>query len=324
MDDTFPEGRKIIAEKGRRFLLRVEDSSDSAEYAKYDELRQVVWGFPDDHLAGTRNMMCENFLHEGSSLFIAAYAEDEDGRFVEDAARLAGFAYGFVGVRDKSVAFASTENLWFYAQYTAVRPEAQGFDLGVRIKEFQAEIVRDVLGVGEMVCTFDPLTGVNAYRNIHRFGMSVLEYRAATYGEYGGHLNRQDVPTDRFFMSWDLRSGRSGRTRESEPVFGTESETLIFDRVEVAGKTRTVELERVGKVQAGGDSPAKIIPVPADFYLMLRETDVADAEVRRIPLAWRMATRGLFQDLLARGYRIADFVRLAGRPARNVYILRLD
>ena len=64
---------------GRTFRLRVETSPDAADYAKYDRLRDEVWGFPEDHMAGTRNLMCENFLHDGSALFLAAYDAGPDG-----------------------------------------------------------------------------------------------------------------------------------------------------------------------------------------------------------------------------------------------------
>lgn len=315
---------KVIEVRGRRFLLKVETSAESADYAKYDGLRQAIWGFPEDHLAGTRNMMCESYLHEGSSLFIAAYAEAAGGGFTEDAGHLAGFAYGFVGVKDKAVAFKSLDNLWFYSQYTGVLPAFQGFGLGIAIKEFQGEVLAGSMGVFEVVCTYDPLTGVNAHRNVHHFGMRVLDYRAATYGEYGGLLNRADVPTDRFFMSWDLRS-RPGRFAwDFDEVRRDGREVLTVETSAVAGKTRTVALERVRRVDLAGESPFRIVRVPADFYAMLQETDVADPEVRRIPLDWRMATRQAFQGLFGRGYRVVDYVKVLGLRSVNAYVLRKE
>jgi len=315
---------KTVENEGRRFLLKVETSSDSVDYAKYDALRNAVWGFPEDHLAGARNMMCESFLHEGSSLFIGAYREGEGGGFVEDGEHLVGFAYGFVGVRDKSVAFKSLDNLWFYAQYAGLLPDYQGSGLGVRIKEFQGEIVRDGLGVGEIVCTYDPLTGVNAHRNIRHFGMRVLDYRAATYGEYGGYLNRPDVPTDRFFMSWDLRAAAPPPALGFSGISSESAEVLAVEQALVEGRTRKLDLERVGAVDLGGPTRFKIVRIPADFYAMLRETEVPDPEVRRIPLDWRTATRRAFQGLMARGYRVVDFIKAdRGRPV-NAYLLRKD
>ncbi|MCP2605256.1 hypothetical protein NLC29_03785, partial [Candidatus Aminicenantes bacterium AH-873-B07] len=197
---------KIVKIKGKKFLLKVEISDKHEDYLKYEELRNEIWDYPEDNLPGSRNMMCENFFHEGSSLFIAVYKEDEKGDFSkQDSSHLVGFSYGFVGVKDKKIGFRDLENLWFYSQYTGVKENYQHYGLGILIKEFQKEKLIDLFGIYLVTCTYDPLTGVNAYRNIHYFGMEVLEYRVAAYGEFGGRLNREDVPCDRFFMLWDLR-----------------------------------------------------------------------------------------------------------------------
>jgi predicted GNAT superfamily acetyltransferase len=312
MVDPPPSLEKDLTLRGRRFFLKVETSADSADYAKYDDLRQAIWGFPDDHLAGTRNMMCESFLHEGSSLFLSASTETGD---------LAGFAYGFVGVRDKGKAFKSLDNLWFYAQYAGVLPSWRGYGLSVALKEFQGEVVSRVLGVFEIVCTYDPLTAVNAYRNVHHFGMRVLEYRAATYGEYGGFLNRRDVPTDRFFMSWDLRPRPSRTALPSESIRGDSRPALSVETSVAVGRSGPIEVERPGRVDLDGEPAVWAVPIPSDFYLLLRETDLPDPEVRRIPLDWRMATRRVFQTLLGRGYRVFDFVSLPAPQAGKAYLL---
>jgi predicted GNAT superfamily acetyltransferase len=323
LETTFENG-------GRTFLLRVEDSAAAADYQKYEDLRNTVWGFPEDRLAGTRNMMCENFLHEGSSLFIGAFVADEAGRFPREAASLAGFCYGFVGVRDKSRGFRDPANLWFYAQYLGVRPEFQSFGLGVRLKEFQREALLEHYGVTQVVCTFDPLTAVNAQRNIRHFGMEVVEYRVATYGEYGGLLNRLDVPTDRLFMSWDLTRPPGTRAAVSVPagtprlfqvrterVSGTSGET----DVEVAGEPDlSLGTASLGTSSVGAE--VLLLPVPRDFYALLRETNVADPAVRGIPLDWRLKTRRALLDLLGRGYRIADFRRAENPPFDPAYILK--
>src|SRR5512135_756015 len=200
---------KTVVAHDKRFLLRVETSDVPQDYAKYEALREEIWGFPDDHLASTRNMMCENVFNRGGSLFIGAFAEaGEAGYFETDGEHLVGFCYGFVGLRDAAIGYRETSNLRFYAQYAGVRKDHQSYGLGILLKEYQREIVLDPMGVSTIVCTYDPMTGVNAHRNIRHFGMDVLEYRVATHGEYGGLcgglLNRPDVPTDRFLTSWDL------------------------------------------------------------------------------------------------------------------------
>jgi predicted GNAT superfamily acetyltransferase len=314
---------KTIAVRDKRFLLRVETSAESLDYGKYEDLREEIWGFPDDHLSSTRNMMCENVFHEGGSLFIGAFAEAEAGRFEIDGPHLVGFCYGFVGVRDKSIGFRDARNLRFYAQYAGVRTACQSYGLGILLKEYQREMVLDLLGVSTIICTYDPLTGVNANRNVHHFGMDVLEYRVATYGEYGGLLNRPDVPTDRFLMSWDLTS-TGGRTGYDLQAALAAPATIRAGSRRVPGLSGEIALEVVEGTDPGAAGEVLLVRIPLDFYRMLQETEVADPDVSRIPVDWRMATREVFLALFARGYRVVDFLKAtAGAPANHYVLARI-
>lgn len=311
---------RTIAVRDTRFLLRVETSHDPKDYGMYEDLRDEIWDFPDDHMAGTRNMMCENVFHEGGSLFIGAFVETPDGGFEVDGRRLAGFCYGFVGVRDKAVGFRDPANLRFYSQYAGVRTAYQSYGLGVLLKEYQREMILDILGVSTVICTYDPLTGVNAHRNVHHFGMDVLEYRVATYGEYGGLLNRLDVPTDRFLMSWDLER-KAGRPDYDFEAALAAPQPIIAGLREVKGKNSKPKLEVVEKADADLPGDPLLVRIPLDFYRMLQETDVADPDVRRIPVDWRLATRDVFRTLFARGYRVIDFRKAQGQNSGNYYAL---
>jgi predicted GNAT superfamily acetyltransferase len=303
---------KTITSGNRRFLLKVETSPDAADYARYEALREEIWSFPADHLASPLNMMSENVFHEGGSLFIGAF---------DEAGRLAGFCYGYVGLRDPAAGYRDPSNLRFYGQYAGVREAFRGCGLMVRLKEFQREVVRELLGVSTIICTCDPMTGVNADRNIHRFGMDVLEYRVAAYGEYGGLLNRPDVPTDRFLLSWDL--GRSeGRPAPDPAAVLSAPETIRAGLRTVAGASGPLELEVVEAVRPEAEGDLLLVRIPLDLYRMLRETDVADPAVKRIPVDWRLATRQVFTALFARGFRVADFLKDGpGKPGHR-YVLR--
>jgi len=311
---------RTVTVRDRRFLLRVETSHESAAYAKYERLREEIWGYPDDHMSSPRNMMCENVFHEGGSLFLGAFAEAEAGGFETDGNHLVGFCYGFVGVRDKAVGFRDPKNLRFYAQYTGVREAFRSYGLGVLLKEYQREMALGLLGVSTIICTYDPLTGVNANRNVRHFGMDVLEYRVATYGEYGGLLNRPDVATDRFLMSWDLERTGGRPACDLEAALAAPPTVRTAAR-RVAGKTSELELEVVAGTDTAVAADPLLVPIPLDFCRMLQETDVTDPEVRRIPVDWRMATRAVFRALFARGYRVVDFRKADGRAAVNNYIL---
>ncbi len=305
-----------------KFLLHVETSSRAADYARYEEIRNAIWGFPEDRLAGTRNLLCENYFHDGTSLIIAAYGAGPEGELEESADRLAGFSYGFVGLRDKGAGFRSLENFWFYSQYTGIRPEAEGFGLGLAIKEFQRHILRNLYGLRTVVCTYDPLTAVNAHRNVLRLGMAVLEYRTAIYGEFGGRLNRRDVPSDRFFMAWDLGDDAARPAGAGAGSAGDIPSVLSAERRTVVGLSGPIKLEKAGALNLEAASDSARLRIPADFYLLLRETDVQDPEVRRIPLDWRLRTREAFQTLFGRGFRVAAYFDILPGESGPGYILR--
>lgn len=309
---------RIVTSKGRRFLLRVETSHESEDYQKYEDLREEIWGFPEDHLAGTRNLMCENCLAEGASLFIGAFREADGGGFPADADHLVGFSYGFAGIMDKGLGFREIANIRFYSQFLGVKPGLQAYGLGLGIKKFQRDVVRNRLGIQTIICTFDPLTGVNAYRNVHEFRMEVLEYRVATYGEYGGFLNRSDVPSDRFLMSWDL--AKAGPAIEI-PSAAAAARVFRVGVAAVKGRTRDLVLDVVRDVTVDPESDLVLVQIPLDFYLMLRETDLEDPDVRRIPVDWRLHTRRVFVSLLDQGYKVVDFLKKYGTPAGNFYVL---
>ena len=313
---------RVRSIKGRRFLFKVENSASSPEYLKYDDLRNKVWGDPEDRLAGGRNMMCENYLHDGGSLYIGIFAESVGGGFDQDPEHLVGFCYGFAGVKDKEVGFREPENIQFYSQYTGVREDFQGWGLGVLIKEFQRNQVLNLMGIRTMTCTYDPLTSVNAYRNVHCFAMKVLEYVESAYSDFAGLLNRPDVPRDRFYVSWDLRKKAETPGYDRKTASAPEHRVIVTHPAEVSGKSGPIWFEVVEELRLDHRAEVLTVDVPLDFCRMLRETDVQDERVRNIPLEWRFRTRQAFQNLLGGGYRIIDFCLRTGREQRSFYVLK--
>jgi len=314
---------KIIERKSKKFLFKVETSENHKDYLKYEELREEIWDFPEDSMPGTRNMLCENFLFDGSSLFLAVYAEAEKGGFTEDKAHLVGFSYGFVGIKDKKVAFREVDNIQFYSQYIGVKEDFQEFGLGILIKEFQKEALIDLFGIFTVTCTYDPLTGVNAYRNIYHFGMEVLKYRVDLYGDFGGHLNRRDIPSDRFVMSWDLRREHQRPSFDVESLLEREQIVTVVEFAEIKGKSGPLELEVIREVNLNLDHEFLLLEIPFDFYQILRETDVLDPKIREIPLEWRLKTRQAFQSYFQKGYKIFNFRSIKRNDRRrSFYILK--
>jgi len=315
--------KKICQIKGKKFLFKVETSPHPRDYLKFEELRNKIWNEPRDNLPGGRNMKCENFFQEGSSLFIGVYAEDEEGGFKENNEQLIGFSYGFVGLKNKEIAFRSLDNLLFYSQYVGVRQDFQHFGLGVLIKEFQREKLMEIFGIYTVTCTYDPLSGINAYRNVHHFGMDIIEYREGSCGEFGGLLNRLDIPCDRFFVSWDLKKEIQRPEYDLEHLIDSGYIAISAGTEVVKGRSGALKLEVVKDLNLDLDQEFLLVEIPVDFYRVLRETDVKDSRVRSIPLEWRMKTRQVFKTLFERKYKIIDF-RLVKKDKnkRDFYILK--
>jgi predicted GNAT superfamily acetyltransferase len=315
--------KKILELKSRRFLFEIETSDDHKDYQKYENLRYKIWKDSEDNLAGTRNMMCENFLHDGSSLFIGVYVENKRENFLRDERHLVGFSYGFVGIKNKKLGFRSVSNLQFYSQYTGIRQDFRHFGLGILIKEFQREVLKDSFGIDTVTCTFDPLTGVNAYRNIHHFGMDIIKYKESYYGEFYGLLNRADVPCDRFFVSWDLEKKVLRPEYDLELLINSGCSVIDSEIQELEGQSGVTRFEVIRDMGLELDRELLLVEIPHDFYQMLQETDVSDDKVKRIPVEWRMKTRKVFQNLFKRNYKIIDFNLLEkDNRKRSFYILK--
>jgi len=309
--------------KGIRYLFSVETSQDMDDYQKYEDLRQEIWKDPGDQMASIRNMRGENYFDKGSTVLTGVFVEDEKGDFPKEYDHFVGFSYGFVGVRDKEAGFRSLENFIFYSKYLAVKKGCQDLGLGMLIKLFQKEVVLKVCGIDTITCTYDPLTGVNAYRNIHQLGMMVLEYREVYYQDFSGELNRVDVPSDRLFVSWDLTGDIRRSSYDLDDLVDSDH-LVIHSRIsEVRGRSGPVRLEVVTDIQTDWDRDYALVEIPFDFYRMIKETDVPDLNVRKIPLDWRLATREVFQKLFELKYKVIDFRIHRGKDnKRDFYIFK--
>ncbi len=306
----------------------MERSPDEEDYFKYEQRRMEIWGDPNDHLSSPRNLAGENYFNEGSSLFIGIYAEDEKGKLRRDRQYFIGFAYGYVGVKDKKIAYKESGNLNFYSQYAAIKKQYRNLNLGILLKQFQKRIIQDLFHINSMTCTYDPLTGVNAYRNIHKLGMEVVDYKPSFYRGFVGYLNRADIPSDRFYVLWNLRKKNKEPDYDLDELLSRGDLVVSSTVKEIKGKKRLMNIEVSQEVNFDALNASKrwlLVEIPYDFYRMIQETDVPDKQIRRIPLDWRLRTRKAFTELFQSGYRIRDFrSKKTIQRRRNFYVLVKD
>lgn len=155
------------------------DLHGMTEFLEAEALQREVWGEGDQP--------------DPADLMMVIQAEGGlvGGAFV--AGRLMGYVFGFP-TRTAGVQ---------HSHRLAVRAEARGLRLGVRLKTYQRDwcLAHDI---GLVRWTFDPLRAVNATLNIHRLGAEASTYLEDYYGEMAG-IN-SGLASDRLLADWHLAS----------------------------------------------------------------------------------------------------------------------
>jgi chorismate synthase len=176
-----------------------------------------------------------------------------------------------------------------HSHLLAVRPEAQGRGLGVKLKVFQRAWCLE-RGIRLVTWTYDPFLLKNAKLNIERLRATVQSLLPDFYGHMGGIY--AGLPTDRFEVSWRLddpavERATLGKGRPPDDTSGVPAVT----------RPGTIpEAERV------------LLPFLADAPRIYR-TDPKRS------LAARMRFRRLALALFARDYEVTGVTTRNGEPA---------
>ncbi|QNU19694.1 GNAT family N-acetyltransferase [Geobacillus zalihae] len=212
---------------------------------------------------------------KNGGIIIGAYA---DGKLV-------GFVYSFPGVRNGEVYLCS--------HMMGIAESFRDRGLGYRLKMKQAEEARR-RGYRVIRWTYDPLQSRNGYLNLAKLGALGVEYVENCYGEMSDALNGQ-LPSDRFIVEWRLDERVTGERNL------VEADLLKARRLTVleAGQRADGLLQPVPRDIDGTAAPLLLTAIPLDFP-QLKEQDFA------LALEWRLATRALFQRLLAEGWIVFD------------------
>jgi predicted GNAT superfamily acetyltransferase len=225
---------------------------------------------------------------------IAAGAFDAHGR-------LLGFVFGISGLRDGRPAH--------WSDMLAVREEARGSGLGIRLKAYQRERLLE-LGIGVAFWSYDPLEARNAHININRLGARPIEYVRDMYGDVTGSRLHAGLGTDRFVVEWELRDPRveSALADRSSPEPGNlEDAPIVNVAMESDGAIVPVERELPDHARVRVAIPHDIQRVKADSIDRAR--------------SWRSSTRRTFLHYLDHGYAVVGFV--AGPPSSHpAYLLK--
>ncbi len=239
-------------------VAEVRELRSPAECAQCEPLYREVFGLaPGDGSVNGRLLVA---LSRNSGIVVGAYA----------AGFLVGFALSFLARDD------GTGRLYQYSQTAAVAPRWQGRGIGRALK-FGHRAASLERGIGLVRWTFDPLRSANAHFNLDVLGAEVTGLTRDLYGATAVPAERGE-PTDRFTVSWELRSDQ-----------------VLARAAAAAGRGRTREIpEQLACAQPGAadtapvavgelrlDGARALLGVPADWARLRHESPAQAAALRR-------------------------------------------
>jgi predicted GNAT superfamily acetyltransferase len=319
-----------MAETKSNSAIAIRDLRSFEDLKHAEEVEREVWALSDLDITP---MTLAIATKQAGSIWVGAF----------DGAKLAGFAFGFLGVE--------RGQLIVHSHMLAVREPYRNSRLGYQLKLAQRERVLALridagrnhngrssdlrtndpglnevslndlrpndlrmndLRIHEMTWTFDPLQSRNAHLNFTKLGVVSESYKIDFYGpETSSVLHRNG--TDRLWVTWPLAS-----RRVRERLQGKDSRAEVLDALSTL--TPLIRFNGDGK------------PVPTDLAAALSRqriaieipSDIGQVERKDPALAraWRQQTRWAFTEALKAEFFVAEFCRtLRGQQGPGAYLL---
>jgi len=215
--------------------------------------------------------------------------------------KVVGFIFAFLAQYHGRLAH------WSHMMAVEAKYRDQGFGFKMKMVHRQVALER---GIKSICWTFDPLQSRNARLNISRLGALAEEYVPDCYGRFPSLLEK-GLPSDRWVVNWRISTARvERRLRGETPPFDPTLPRVNDARLNAQGfpQNRAIRLDL------------------ADRRLLVETPTQTDAmRTKAMPLArrWRLEARRIFQDYLAKGYRVEDFFPpQTATEGRCFYLLR--
>lgn len=193
----------------------------------------------------------------------------------DQAGQLIGFVHTMLALMGR--------NVIYHSHLAAVLESHRHKDIGYRMKLLQRQFAIDA-GIPLIIWTFDPLQSRNAHLNINKLGAIIRRYELNYYGEGVSSIFDSDVPSDRIYAEWWVRSPHV-------------QATLSGNRPPPPGETSTIS-------------------IPDDIYAVRKDSIEAH-------LKWRLQAREDFLRETAAG-RIARGFERDREMATSRYIFAAD
>jgi predicted GNAT superfamily acetyltransferase len=270
--------------------VTIRDLQSVEELEQAEGVEQEVWGLVDRDVMPLALMIATK---AAGSVWIGAF----------DGPKLAGFAFGFLGMEGG--------HLTLHSHMLAVRESYRDLDLGYKLKLAQRDRAL-AMRVSEITWTFDPLQSRNAHLNFGKLGVVSGIYKIDFYGPETSSILHQNG-TDRLWVRWPLAS-----RRVRDRLQGVEYRPEVLDAF-----SRLQPL-----VQFNGDGKPLRNDLPAALarqrIAIQIPSDISAVEQKDPGLAreWREATRWAFSEALRAGFFVAEFARtVRGKQGPGNYLL---
>jgi len=214
--------------------------------------------------------------------------------------RLVGVIFGLTGLREGRPVH--------WSHMLAVVPNLRDRGLGRKLKFYQRDFVLD-LGIDLVYWTYDPLEARNAHFNINRLGVNIDEYVRDIYGTGDTSPVFRGIGTDRFIVTWHLKSERVARAERGEKTWlraGVHEAPIVNTTSSDDGTVTPVETD----LPSGRLTRVEILP---DIQLVKLNAPQQAA-------TWRNVTRRAFEHYLSIGYVVDGFYR-ERQSGRCFYVL---
>jgi len=256
-------------------VITYRDLTTLQEFASVVALEEEIWGPGYDEPVPVP-ILAVTVMRGG--ILIGAF----------DGSRLIGFVYSLPGLKH------GRPMQW--SHMLGVVPDFRNDGIGRRLKGLQRERAIG-LGLDLIEWTFDPMQAMNAHLNFSKLGVVVEEYEENVYGESHSPLHRGN-PTDRFVAEWHIREPHVQRRLNPAGLAIRTHE--VADAPHVNRAKPHGDFHECAEVSLDVDARRALVEIPMGFTEML-------ARAPELALAWRMATRQIFETYFSRGYRAVDF-----------------
>ncbi|HYK88207.1 MAG TPA: hypothetical protein VE398_05525 [Acidobacteriota bacterium] len=250
-----------------------------ADYKSCEDIQREVWTIEDIDIVPSAMLVAAD--HYGG-VTLGAY---------NSLGEMIGFVASILGMESDGV-------LLQHSHMLAVRLAYRNFDVGYKLKLGQRKesLKRKVRLI---TWTFDPMQPMNAYFNLAKLAAWSNVYEENFYGESTSVLHR-GLPTDRFFVRWELDTPKVLDRLESGPPRRDlrkllKQHTIVNHLEDLApGMTRS--------------SPVKL---NCTAEQLLFEIPYNLPEIRHrnlgVALEWQGKMRQVFRNYFKKGYATTDF-----------------